>query len=86
MKTRITTLPKKCLKFEAYIFLPDNNASIRDLRYHASRTPGNLIVYDEYGKKIVKRYAFDSLSEAMAVVEKIRRGMVYKRTKGVLRK
>jgi hypothetical protein len=42
--------------------------------------------YDEYGKKIVKRYAFDSLSEAMAVVEKIRRGMVYKRTKGVLRK
>jgi len=85
MRTRVTTIPKKCLKFEAYIFLPDKNATMRDLRYHASRTSGNLIVYDEYGKKIVKRYAFDSLSEAMAVVEKIRRGMVYKRTKGLLK-
>jgi len=86
MRTRITTKPKKCLKFEGYIYLPEDNCSIKDLRYHASRTTGTLIIYDEFGNKIFTRdLVFDSLSEAMAYVEKERRKIVYKRTKGLLK-
>ena len=85
MKTRITTTPKKCLKFEGYIYLPNSNATIKELRYHASRTTGRLIVYDEFGRKIHKKdVAFDNLGEALNTIEKIRQKMVYKRTKGVL--
>lgn len=84
MKTRITTKPKRCLKFEAYIYLPNKNATRKELRYYSSRTPGRLIIYDEYGHKINSRdFAFDNLGELQNAVEKVRRKMVYTRTKGI---
>lgn len=86
MKTRITLKPKRCLKFEGYIYLPTSNASTKELRYYASRTPGRLIVYDEFGNKTnVKDYAFDNMGEVIAYIEKVRRKLVYKRTKGLIK-
>lgn len=85
MKTRITTTPRQCLKFEGFIFLPKSNANIKDLRYFASRTPGTLILYDEFGRKLwLRDFAFDNLGEALAKIENTRQKMVYKRTKGLL--
>jgi hypothetical protein len=82
MRTRITTKPKKCLKFEGYIYLPNKNATKKALRYYASRTAGRLIVYDEFGKKIgAKNFAFGNLGEMINFIEKIRRKIVYERTK-----
>lgn len=82
MKTRITTKPKRCLKFEGYIYLPEKNISAGGLRYFASRTPGRIFVYDEFGNKINERaFAFDNWGDAVSFVEKIRRKIFYKRTK-----
>jgi hypothetical protein len=81
MKTRITSTPKRCLKFEGYIYLPEN-ATTKVLRYYASRTPGRIVIYDEYGRPIGKKaFGFQNLSEAMDAVEKARMKLVYKRTK-----
>ncbi len=82
MKTRITTKPKRCLKFEGYIFLPNKKASKGDLRYHASRTTGRLIVYDEFGHKIDRKdFAFDNLGEMLDHIEVIRKKITWDRTK-----
>lgn len=82
MKTRITTKPKRCLKFEGYIYLPNPDADIKALRYLASRTPGRIIVYDEYGHKIgLKDYAFDNMGDMVNRIEQVRKKLVYKRTK-----
>lgn len=81
MATRKTTIPKRCLKAELYIFLPSRNADRKELRYLASRTPGRIKVFDEFGNKIgAKDYAFDNLGDAINYVEQIRKKLVYKRT------
>lgn len=81
MKTRITNTPKRCLKFEGYIYIPEN-ATPKVLRYYAARTPGRIVIYDEYGNKIGnKAFGFENLFEAMVIVEKERKKLVNKRTK-----
>ena len=85
MRTRITTKPKRCLKFEGYIYLPNENATLKELRYYASRVPGRIIIYNEYGKPLFqKALGFDNVSEAGNFIEKARRQMVYKRTKRIV--
>lgn len=82
MRTRVTIKPKKCLKFEGYIYLPNKNASMGELRYFASRTAGRIIIYDEFGKKTTtKSIAFDNWGKIISEIEKIRRKLVYARTK-----
>jgi len=82
MKTRITKKPKKCLKFEGYIYLPEEKPSKGELRYHASRTNGRLIVYDEFGYKIDKKaFAFDNLGQMLNHIETVRKKMTLKRIK-----
>jgi hypothetical protein len=77
--------PKKrrCLKFTGYIYVPDGNqADYNTMRYYASRTPGRLILCDEYGKPMPgKAFAFDNLGTMMNIIEKTRRKMVYSRVK-----
>jgi len=82
MATRKTIKPKRCLKFEGYIFMPDETSDWNDLRYLASRTPGRIKCFDEHGNKIGSRdHAFDNLADAINYVEHIRSKLVYKRVK-----
>jgi len=82
MKTRITEKPKKCLKFEGYIYLPDEDADKTQLRGYASRTAGCLIIYDEFGKPIkTKQTHFINLGKMLDMIEIQRRKIVLKRTK-----
>jgi len=82
MKTRITEKPKKCLKFEGYIYLPDEDADKKQLRGYASRTSGSLFIYDEFGNKTKpKGYHFINLGQMINAIETIRRKIVLKRTK-----
>ena len=82
MKTRVTKKPKRCLKFEGYIFLPNKKSTKGDLRYHASRTAGRLIVYDEFGHKVDKKdFAFDNLGKMLDHIETIKKKIILKRTK-----
>ena len=82
MKTRITTKPKKCLKFEGYIYLPDEKADKKELRSYACRTSGRLVIYDEFGNRTQpKGYAFVNLGGMLNIIETIRRKIVLKRTK-----
>ena len=82
MTTRKTIKPKRCLKFEGYIFLPTKNASRKELRYQASHISGRLRVYDEYGNKIgLKDYAFTNIGDAINFIEKVRSKMILRRVK-----
>jgi hypothetical protein len=82
MKTRITTTPKKCLKFEGYIYIPSANADRKELRIYAGGTGGRLIIYDEFGRKLFpKDYAFDNIGDAINQIEKARKKLVFKRVR-----
>jgi len=73
---------RRCLKFTGYIYIPDENADFNDLRYYASRTPGRLILCDEFGKPLPRKaYAFDNLGDMTKFIETARRKLVYKRVK-----
>ena len=80
MTTRKTTKPKRCLKFEGYIYLPDNNPEYNELRYHASRRAGRLTIYDEFGKPTNARaFAFDNLGQVIDKIESKIKKIMYKR-------
>jgi hypothetical protein len=84
MKTRITTTPKRCLKFEGYLYLPRESEGFNGLRYFASKTSGHLIVYDEFGNKIQKNkkdFMFNSLGDMISHLEKIKSKIIFKRIK-----
>ncbi len=74
---------KRCLKFTGYIYVPKpEDKKLNALRYYASRTPGRIILYDEFGNKLFeKAKAFDNLGDMLAVIERYRRKLVYKRIK-----
>jgi hypothetical protein len=73
---------KRCLKFTGYIYIPNDNVDFNELRYYASRTPGRLILCDEFGKPLPRKaYAFDNLGDMIKFIETARRKLVYKRVK-----
>ena len=82
MKTRITTKPKRCLKFEGYIYLPDDTSNFNDLRYHTSRRMGRLIIYNQFGERMTEKgIAFDTLGKLLNEIEQVFKKLVYKRVK-----
>lgn len=73
---------RRCLKFTGYIYIPNDDSDYNDLRYYSSRTPGRLILCDEFGKPLPRKaYAFDNLGDMVKVIETARRKLVYKRVK-----
>jgi len=73
---------RRCLKFTGYIYLPDDTADYNTLRYYSGRTPGRLIVFDEFGNKPAgKALAFDNLGDMIAHIEKIKQKRINKRVK-----
>lgn len=82
MVTRKTTKPKRCLKFEGYIYLPSEGADFNEMRYHAVKRTGRIKVYDEYGNKIGKKdHAFINMGDAVNYIEEIRKKIILKRIK-----
>jgi len=82
MKTRITNKPKKCLKFEGYIYLPSENADRKELLHYLKKTMGRIFVYDEFGKKVTnKAQAFDNLGKMISFIETERKKIISKRVK-----
>lgn len=82
MKTRITTKPKRCLKFEGYIYIPNDKADFNELRYYVAHRVGRLIIYDEFGKPITKKsIAFDNLGQVINKIELMFKKLVQKRVK-----
>jgi DNA-binding transcriptional ArsR family regulator len=70
----------KCLKFTGYIYLAEDESDYNDLRGYASKTPGRLIMYDEYGKKNKeKATAFTNLGAMINLIEKERSKRTLKR-------
>ena len=64
------------------IFLPDDKADYNNLRYYAARTPGRLIIFNEFGDKPKgKAIAFDDLGSMLAHIEKVKQKRIYKRVK-----
>ena len=73
---------RKCLKFTGYIYIPDEKSTKNDLRYHAARTPGRLILFDEFGdKQQGKAIAFENTGAMLNHIEKARQKLIYKRVK-----
>ena len=73
---------RRCLKFTVYIYLPKVDEEYNGLRYYAARTPGRLIIYDEFGNRpSEKAIGFDNLGEMIAKVERVRQKRIYKKIK-----
>lgn len=71
---------RRCLKFTGYIYLPEDNADFNVLRYYSSRTPGRLILCDDYGKPLPRKaFGFENLGQMVSFIEKHRRKIVYQR-------
>lgn len=72
---------KKCLKFTGYIYLP-RNACLKDLRYFSGKTPGRLLIYDEFNNQPNnKMLAFDNLGMMIDYIEKAKQKRIYKNVK-----
>lgn len=72
---------RRCLKFTGYIYIPESNET-KVLRYYAAKTPGRLIIYDEYGQRPTgKALAFDELGQMISFIEKAKKKLVYKRVR-----
>lgn len=70
---------RRCLKFTGYIYLPKEDIDFNTLRYHAGRTPGRIIIYDEFGKRPdSKAIAFDNIGDMLAVIERTKQQRIYK--------
>ena len=64
MKTKITTTPKRCIKFEGYIYLPDRTD--KSYEYFVGRIPGRIVIYNEYGKPTTdKMMAFSNFGQML---------------------
>ena len=90
MTTRITNKPKRCLKFEGWIYLPAETSNLidtlKELKYYSGRTTGRLQIFNETGRKMgSKSIAFDSMGEMVAEIEKVRKKMVMNRTKKTIK-
>jgi hypothetical protein len=73
---------RRCLKFTGYIYLPNEQETYNDLRYYAARTPGRLIIFDEFGNRPQsKAIGFDNLGEMLAKIERVRQKRIYSRVK-----
>lgn len=76
---------RKCLKFTCYLYylyLPNEESSFNNLRYYSARSPGRIIIYDEFGKLPKgKAIAFDKLGDMLSVVEKEKIKRIYKKVK-----
>jgi len=73
---------RRCLKFTGYIYLPDEKAGYNDLRYYAAKTPGRIIIFDEFGDKPKgKANAFDNTADMLSYIERARQKRIYKRVK-----
>lgn len=72
---------KKCLKFTGYLYLPEHT-DIKTLRYFSARSPGRIIIFDEFNKKPEgKIKAFDKLGDMLTLIEKEKQKRIYKKLK-----
>ena len=60
---------RRCLKFTCYIYMPDDNASWKQLRSHASKTMGRVQLFDEKNNKVNGNMkAFTNLGQLLNIV------------------